>query len=139
MPHSARRLRGIRAPVRLALLHDLDAQVELRERHPDLNVVAVIADIRDQRRIRQVFERLRPAIVLHAAAHKHVPLMEENPEEAITNIGVALLLMTPSSNAYPNNRSADIRKTRSRCATATPDCRHTCTSGIVPRASAVAR
>jgi FlaA1/EpsC-like NDP-sugar epimerase len=62
-----------------------DVQLELRERHPDLNVVAVIADIRDQHRIRQVFERLRPAIVFHAAAHKHVPLMEENPEEAITN------------------------------------------------------
>ena len=62
-----------------------DVQMELRERHPELNVVAVIADIRDERRIRQVFERLRPAIVFHAAAHKHVPLMEENPEEAITN------------------------------------------------------
>ncbi len=62
-----------------------DAQVELRERYPDLKVISVIADIRDQRRIRQVFDRLRPGIVFHAAAHKHVPLMEENPEEAITN------------------------------------------------------
>ena len=62
-----------------------DMQVELRECFPDLKVVAVIADIRDQRRIQQVFDRLRPSIVFHAAAHKHVPLMEENPEEAITN------------------------------------------------------
>jgi FlaA1/EpsC-like NDP-sugar epimerase len=62
-----------------------DVQVELQERFPDVKVIAVIADIRDQGRIRQVFERLRPAIVFHAAAHKHVPLMEENPEEAITN------------------------------------------------------
>jgi len=62
-----------------------DVQVELRERYPTLDVSAVIADIRDQRRIRQVFERLRPSIVFHAAAHKHVPLMEENPEEAVTN------------------------------------------------------
>ncbi len=62
-----------------------DAQVELRELYPDLKVISVIADIRDQRRIRQVFDRRRPAIVFHAAAHKHVPLMEENPEEAITN------------------------------------------------------
>jgi len=61
------------------------AQVELRELYPGLKVFSVIADIRDQRRIRQVFDRLRPAIVFHAAAHKHVPLMEENPEEAITN------------------------------------------------------
>jgi FlaA1/EpsC-like NDP-sugar epimerase len=62
-----------------------DVQVELRELYPGLAVVPVIADIRDRRRIRQVWERLRPAIVLHAAAHKHVPLMEDNPEEAITN------------------------------------------------------
>ena len=62
-----------------------DMQVELRELYPDLTVIPVIADIRDQLRIRHVFDRLRPAIVLHAAAHKHVPLMEENPEEAITN------------------------------------------------------
>ncbi len=62
-----------------------DVHGELRERFPDLKVTAVIADIRDQRRILQVFDRLRPAIVFHAAAHKHVPLMEENPEEAITN------------------------------------------------------
>jgi FlaA1/EpsC-like NDP-sugar epimerase len=62
-----------------------DAQVELRELYPGLKVVPVIADIRDRLRIRQVFDRLRPAIVFHAAAHKHVPLMEENPEEAITN------------------------------------------------------
>ncbi len=62
-----------------------DVQVELRERHPELKVVPVIADIRDQGRLRHVFNRLRPSIVFHAAAHKHVPLMEENPEEAITN------------------------------------------------------
>lgn len=77
-------------PASLALLGHgensiFDAQVELRERYPDLKTVAVIADIRNQHRIRQVFNRLRPAIVFHAAAHKHVPLMEENPEEAISN------------------------------------------------------
>jgi FlaA1/EpsC-like NDP-sugar epimerase len=62
-----------------------DVQVELRELYPSLAVMSVIADIRDRRRIRQVFDRLRPALVLHAAAHKHVPLMEENPEEAVSN------------------------------------------------------
>lgn len=45
----------------------------------------VIADIRDARRMRQVFERYRPEVVFHAAAHKHVPLMELNPAEAVTN------------------------------------------------------
>jgi FlaA1/EpsC-like NDP-sugar epimerase len=62
-----------------------DVQGELRDLYPSLTVIPVIADIRDRGRIRQVFDRLRPAIVLHAAAHKHVPLMEENPEEAVTN------------------------------------------------------
>jgi FlaA1/EpsC-like NDP-sugar epimerase len=45
----------------------------------------VVADVRDRDRIRRVFERVRPEIVFHAAAHKHVPMMEQNPEEAITN------------------------------------------------------
>jgi FlaA1/EpsC-like NDP-sugar epimerase len=45
----------------------------------------VIADIRDERRLAAIFDQIRPAIVFHAAAHKHVPLMEENPEEAVTN------------------------------------------------------
>ncbi len=77
-------------PVALVLLGHgensiFDVQVELCERYPELKVTAVIADIRDQPRMRQVFDRLRPAIVFHAAAHKHVPLMEDNPEEAVTN------------------------------------------------------
>jgi FlaA1/EpsC-like NDP-sugar epimerase len=58
---------------------------ELTESHPDLNSVPIIADIRDINRIQSVFERFTPEIVFHAAAHKHVPLMEENVEEAITN------------------------------------------------------
>jgi len=62
-----------------------DMQMELRERYPGLKVIAVIADIRDKQRLRQALDRLRPDIIFHAAAHKHVPLMEENPEEAITN------------------------------------------------------
>ncbi len=62
-----------------------DVQVQLAEQFPDVRTVAVIADIRDPARIESVFERHRPAIVFHAAAHKHVPLMEENPEEAVSN------------------------------------------------------
>jgi FlaA1/EpsC-like NDP-sugar epimerase len=62
-----------------------EAEAELRDRYPNLNLVSVIADIRDERRIRRMVEQFRPAIVFHAAAHKHVPLMEQNPEEAITN------------------------------------------------------
>ena len=62
-----------------------DVQVELKERYPTLEVIPVIADIRDRGRIASTFQRVRPSVVFHAAAHKHVPLMEENPEEAITN------------------------------------------------------
>ena len=48
-------------------------------------IVGVIADIRFPERIRNIFEHYRPELVFHAAAHKHVPLMEHHPEEAITN------------------------------------------------------
>jgi FlaA1/EpsC-like NDP-sugar epimerase len=62
-----------------------DTQSQLRERFPAVPVQAVIADIRDQRRLETCFASAAPQVVFHAAAHKHVPLMEENPEEAITN------------------------------------------------------
>lgn len=58
---------------------------ELRQDHPQLAQQTIVADIRDAARIASVFERLQPQIVFHAAAHKHVPLMEENAEDAITN------------------------------------------------------
>jgi len=58
---------------------------ELEERFPALRLVPVIADIRDQARIQAVFARHRPSVVFHAAAHKHVPLMEWNVVEAVTN------------------------------------------------------
>ena len=62
-----------------------DAQMRLREQFPALVVQAFIADIRDRSRLAACLQRVRPHVVFHAAAHKHVPLMEENPEEAITN------------------------------------------------------
>ena len=62
-----------------------DMQAKLRETFPTLPVQAVIGDIRDTARLAACFRAARPQIVFHAAAHKHVPLMEENPEEAITN------------------------------------------------------
>ncbi len=58
---------------------------ELAQRWPDLHVVRVIADVRDAARLRHVFSEQRPNIVCHAAAHKHVPMMEENVVEAVTN------------------------------------------------------
>ena len=62
-----------------------EAAARLRRSFPAIQLSTVIADIRDDRRLALVFDRFRPAIVFHAAAHKHVPLMEENPEEAVTN------------------------------------------------------
>lgn len=62
-----------------------EAITRLRESFPGVKFVPVIADIRDRARIRMVMNRFRPPIVFHAAAHKHVPLMEENPGEAIAN------------------------------------------------------
>jgi FlaA1/EpsC-like NDP-sugar epimerase len=57
----------------------------LRERHPDVAVEAQVVDIRDAARLRQLGEHYRPQDVVHAAAHKHVPLMEDAPEEAVKN------------------------------------------------------
>ena len=62
-----------------------DAQSEIQRAFPGITVVPVIADIRDRNRLTRVMGEWRPDIVLHAAAHKHVPLMEDNPQEAISN------------------------------------------------------
>jgi FlaA1/EpsC-like NDP-sugar epimerase len=59
--------------------------LELQENYPSLPLRPVIADIRDLPRLRAVFESHRPQVVFHTAAHKHVPLMEANVEEAVTN------------------------------------------------------
>ncbi len=58
---------------------------ELTERFPDTEIVPLIADVRDRDRIRDLIERHRPSVIFHAAAHKHVPLMEINVAEAVTN------------------------------------------------------
>ncbi|MBI3172646.1 MAG: polysaccharide biosynthesis protein [Chloroflexi bacterium] len=59
--------------------------LELREDYPDLSLIPLIADIRDRERIASIFDAHQPQVVFHAAAHKHVPLMEANPTEAVTN------------------------------------------------------
>ena len=60
-------------------------QLELQDKFPELNLKVLIGSVRDSRRISQVFEKYRPDVVYHAAAHKHVPLMEYSPCEAIKN------------------------------------------------------
>ena len=60
-------------------------QLELKEKYPSLNLVTLIGSVRDSRKLFEVFAEYRPEIVYHAAAHKHVPLMEDSPCEAIKN------------------------------------------------------
>lgn len=65
-----------------------DIQMELKKKYPQLNLEVIIGSVRDSRKIFKVFSTYRPDIVYHAAAHKHVPLMEDSPCEAIKNNAV---------------------------------------------------
>ena len=62
-----------------------DIQQELKKSHPELNLVVLIGSVRNTHRVESVFSAYRPDIVYHAAAHKHVPLMEDSPCEAVKN------------------------------------------------------
>jgi len=79
-----------RGPAELTLLGHgensiFEILLELREDFPRLPIHPVIADVRDEARLAEVFSSRHPEVVFHAAAHKHVPLMEANPVEAVTN------------------------------------------------------
>ena len=58
---------------------------DLKEKYPDLDLISIIGSIRDKNKLQKVFEDHSPDVVFHAAAHKHVPLMETSPEEAVKN------------------------------------------------------
>ncbi len=60
-------------------------ELDLKQKYGNLNITSEIGSIRDKNKLRTTFRRYRPDVVFHAAAHKHVPLMEDNPEEAIKN------------------------------------------------------
>ncbi len=62
-----------------------DIQQELKQKYPDLDMVVLIASVRNTNRMNYIFSQYKPHIVYHAAAHKHVPLMEDSPTEAIKN------------------------------------------------------
>ena len=62
-----------------------DIQLELKRKHPDLDLLVLIGSVRDVDRVNYIFDTYRPHLVCHAAAHKHVPLMEDSPAEAIKN------------------------------------------------------
>ncbi|MGM0500709.1 MAG: polysaccharide biosynthesis protein [Bacillota bacterium] len=58
---------------------------ELENKFPEVELISIIGSIRDKNKLQQVFQKYSPAVVFHAAAHKHVPLMESSPEEAVKN------------------------------------------------------
>ena len=73
---------------------------EIREVYPDLSIAAVIADIGDEARMQHIFKRYRPQVVIHAAAHKHVPMMEFNPTEAVKNNVLATNLLATLAGKF---------------------------------------
>ena len=77
-----------------------DIELELKERYPDAKINAIIASIRDKKRIDEIFEKYKPFLVFHAAAHKHVPLMENSPQEAIKNNVFGTLNVINAADKY---------------------------------------
>lgn len=77
-----------------------DIEQELKRHYPDLNLLTLIASIRDRRKIFDVFDKHRPQIVFNAAAHKHVPLMETSPNEAVKNNVFGTLNVAQAANEY---------------------------------------
>lgn len=77
-----------------------DIEQELRSKYKDINLVVLIASVRDSNKIDDIFNIYRPNIVIHAAAHKHVPLMETSPNEAVKNNVFGTLNVAKASDKY---------------------------------------
>ncbi|HIT45145.1 MAG TPA: polysaccharide biosynthesis protein [Candidatus Aphodovivens excrementavium] len=97
------------APARIVIfdMYENDAYMlrnELLNRFGDIDIVVEIGNVCDRRRIEDVFEKYRPAAVFHAAAHKHVPLMEVCPREAVHNNVFGTLNTVRAADAYGTNR-----------------------------------
>ncbi|SKA88184.1 NDP-sugar epimerase, includes UDP-GlcNAc-inverting 4,6-dehydratase FlaA1 and capsular polysaccharide biosynthesis protein EpsC [Clostridium sp. USBA 49] len=85
-----------------------ELQMELKYLYPNMDLKVIIASIRDYERIKEVFEVYRPNVVFHAAAHKHVPLMEENPKEAVKNNILGTYNVVKCSDIYEVERFVQI-------------------------------
>ena len=81
-----------------------EIQMELKRNYPELNLVTLIGSVRDKVRLEHVFNKYRPNVVFHAAAHKHVPLMEDSPCEAIKNNVAGTLNVAEVSSKYKVER-----------------------------------
>lgn len=77
-----------------------DIEQELKRHHPELNLLTLIASIRDIVKLEDVFEKYKPDIVFNAAAHKHVPLMETSPNEAVKNNVFGTLNVAKCADKY---------------------------------------
>ena len=72
--------------------------------YPDLDLYTVIGSVRDYNRLEKVFKQFHPHQVYHAAAHKHVPLMEDSPNEAIKNNCLGTYNVAKASDKYHTNK-----------------------------------
>ena len=77
-----------------------EIQQELKRKYPKLNLIVLIASVRNTNRMNKIFETYLPNVVFHAAAHKHVPLMEESPNEAIKNNVFGTLKTVQAADRY---------------------------------------
>ncbi|MBE5921834.1 MAG: polysaccharide biosynthesis protein [Lachnospiraceae bacterium] len=77
-----------------------EIQNELRKKHPDLNLQVLIGSVRNSRRVNWIFDTYHPDLVFHAAAHKHVPLMENSPNEAIKNNVMGTYIVARAADRY---------------------------------------
>ena len=77
-----------------------DIQNELKVKYPELNLVVLIASVRNTNRMNYIFETYHPDIIYHAAAHKHVPLMEDSPNEAIKNNVLGTWKLVQAADRY---------------------------------------
>ena len=81
-----------------------EIQNELRHKYPDLDLVVLIGSVRDSKRVDNVFDKYRPEVVYHAAAHKHVPLMEDSPCESIKNNAIGTFKVAYAAVKYGTKR-----------------------------------
>jgi FlaA1/EpsC-like NDP-sugar epimerase len=81
-----------------------ELQLELKDKYPELKMATLIASIRDVPRINKIFDTYMPHVVFHAAAHKHVPLMEDSPEEAVKNNLIGTINVAEAADRYATKR-----------------------------------
>lgn len=81
-----------------------DIEQELKSNYPDIEIDAIVASVREKERLNEIFEKFRPYLVFHAAAHKHVPLMETSPLEAIKNNVFGTYNVVNCANEYEVKR-----------------------------------